>query len=692
MVHDYERDLEENQSKIKSNKDAATQGPLELQNLAFNMKEEELNAIGLMIVTDYKTDEDSRSEWLEMHDDWLRLYSQKDAPIQRPWEGSSEESIPILAEAVNQTSARFRKAFFPGRDKIIKARPVGKVSQEDIDRADRISLHLSWQCMVKNRSYRKNKCALLQDVPLRGSAFTKTWYDPIKEIWVVHNVRAEDLVIPYGRGPRDIEELERKTEIIWMSVNKTRMLKKSGYFIETAEPFTKNDGAEGLQDTEDSIEGLSEAINVDSSTPVKILEQHRFLDLDGDGIEEPYIVTVDAESEKVLRLSQRWDDEDETKEPVEYYTHYYFMQNPDGFYGLGFGHLVGSANKAVNKILRQSIDAGTLANSNTGFISEQIGIRGGEIQTQLGVLKKVNASASDLRNGIYMMDHSGPNAALIQLMELVTSRADRLAMVTDALTGQTDKVLQPTTIMALVEQGLQQFSASLEGLVDSWSLELEKIYRLNRKYLADVEYFAVLDTVPGPQEMVTGKADYADDLQVMPVADPKQAMDQQRLSKAQAEWDFVQNNPLINPGMGMTQNLMPYYEASRRFLEALEVVGIEKLLPNPDEEAQKQQAQQAEQGPISQKEENFFALLPNPQVPPVRPEDKHQEHYDEGMAFLNDPDYGTRMTPEGEQQLKDHIQIHVAFMYGIGEADMADTLTPEGQPPIPPEVPGVEYA
>ncbi len=348
-------------------------------------------------------------------------------------------------------------------------------------------------------------------------------------------------------------------------------------------------------------------------------------------------------------------------------------------------------------MLRQGIDAGTLANTNTGFISEQIGIRGGEIESQLGKFVKVNATAADLKNGMVTMDHKGPNPGLISLAEWVTKRADRLAMVTDALTGQTDKVQQPTTLLALVEQGLQQFSASLEGLVDSWSMELEKIYRLNRKYLNEVEYFAVLDTGQGPKDMAVGRADYADDLQVLPVADPKQAAEQQKMARAEAEWGFANANLLINPALGMEIGMQVdpiyYYEASKRFLEALEIVGIEKLLPNPQEQMAKQQSiqeqQEAAKGPIPAEQENMFALMPKPQVPPVRPEDNHEEHYAKHMDFLNDPDFGTRMTPEGEQQMKDHTQMHVAMMYGIHEANMGDVLTPEGQPPLPP--PGVAY-
>jgi len=63
---------------------------------------------------------------------------------------------------------------------------------------------------------------------------------------------------------------------------------------------------------------------------VQILKQHRYLDMDGDGIEEPYIVWIDATSRKILRITIRYDT-DETgnpinnKEPIEYYTDYPFI-------------------------------------------------------------------------------------------------------------------------------------------------------------------------------------------------------------------------------------------------------------------------------------------------------------------------------------------------------------------------------
>src|SRR3546814_4709624 len=61
-----------------------------------------------------------------------------------------------------------------------------------------------------------------------------------------------------------------------------------------------------LDKAHDELSGLSDSGTVERN-PAKILEQHRFLDLDDDGVPEPYIVWVDATTEKVLRIAIRYD-------------------------------------------------------------------------------------------------------------------------------------------------------------------------------------------------------------------------------------------------------------------------------------------------------------------------------------------------------------------------------------------------
>jgi chaperonin GroES len=609
-----------------------------------------------------------------MHAQWIRLYFQKDQPVNPPWQGSSSESMPIVTEACNQFHARAFKALFPNRS-VIKAIPVGNIRQRDLDRAERVAKHLSFQLLVRDKTYKKRKDALLLGVAVHGSVFTQTYFDPLKRVNCTENVRAVDFVVPYGVGPRELEDIDRKSKIVYKSVNETRILAAAGYFLAPAVPYEQGESTEYDQAV-DEIEGTTDAQR-DKRYWCKLIEQHRLLDLDGDGIEEPYIVTVDCETRKVLRISIRYETDElgnplggswyDLKRPVEYFDHWMFLPNPDGFYGLGMGHLVGNINTAVNKLLRQTIDAGTLANQQTGFIDSSVGIQGGETEMSMGKFKKING-AGRLADHIMPLVFPGPNTALMQIQELLMARGDRLATVTEALTGQMDKVQQPTVVLSLVEQGLEVFSTVYERLIIAWESELDKHFKLNRKYMPETEYVTVMD-LPGLETFQIGKADYADDMQIKPVADPKMATEQQKLTRAMAEWQFLSTNPLV------LQSPFHFYKASERYLKSIEVQNINEVLPQP-----------AVPGRVDDPMmENMATLMPQPVMPMVFPDQDHLTHMQVHQSMQSDPQFAGLMTPAGIQALQMHIQMHIAYAYGSVESPMmGEMLGQIGNPTMAP--------
>lgn len=563
----------------------------ELINLAAKMDEDTKLAIAELALEEYQRDEDSRREWLQMHARWLNLYYQRDKAINPPWVGSSEEGIPLLTEACNQFQSRAYKSFFPNRFPVT-AIPVGKFDAATLERADRVGKYMSWQMMVKDRQYKRDKAALLLGVGIHGSCFTKTYYDPLLRKNCVRNVRAEDLVVNYGIGQRRMDEVERKTEVIYMPVNQSRIYAQVGFFVEPAEAFSGTD-ARPTTEANKRAEGVTRPLTEEDGV-ARVLEQHRVLDLDGDGIAEPYIVWVCEQSRKLLRLAIRYEADQlgtptAGKLPVEYYTHYQFLPNPEGFYGLGLGFLLEKPNSGINKLLRQFIDAATLANAGnlSGFISSNLATNKGEMKIELGKFTKVEASTDDIQKGIKTLSFTGPSPALAEAIQLLMSESKRLSTVTDVVTGDVDKVLQPTTVATLVDQSLQMFTSVQEFLLESWNDELAKVYKLNSKYLSDEEYAAIVGGPEGFSQLVVGAQDFLPDLRVLPIADPRSGSAQQRQQKAQFLWQFVTTNPLT------MQNPLALLEASKRVLQAFEVEDIDKILPGLEQLAMQQQMQQA---------------------------------------------------------------------------------------------------
>lgn len=637
----------------------------ELVDISQDLDDDELSEIAKTVTDDFEADENSRSEWLDMHEQWTKLYFQMDKPMNPPWEGASDESMPMLVESCHQFSARAYQALFPNRN-FLRAMPLGKVDAESKERAKRVQTHMAWQLTVKDKKYKRNKDRLLAATPLHGSVFTKTYYCPVRNRNVVENVRAVDLVVPYGVGPRDIEDLPRKTQILRFSEEKARLYYNAKFFNQM--PKLTSDTKETPVD-----EANSEAEGLQSSSEegtCVILEQHRYLDLDDDGHDEPYIVWVDLTSKKVLRIAIRYDvnevgDPVEGKEPVEYYEHYCFLENPDGFYGLGLGHLIGPLNSAVNKLVRQSIDAGTLANvgNQSGFVSQSLAAGKGDLQMHLGKFTTVPMSSEDISKGIFQFKFPGPQPVLLQIAQVLMARSDRLGMATEAITGQTDKVMQPTTVMALIEQSMKIYSSVYERLIESWEGELDKLYHLNRKHLDPQEYFTALDIRGEIQSMSATREDYAEDFQIKPIADPKMTTDEQKLSKAQAELQFAMSNPLI---VNSPQHL---YNASRRYLDAIGVEDIGEILPNPST------AQMRIDDPMA---ENMGLTQDMPVMAPAYPDQNHDAHLQAHMAFKND--HGAALTSLGLQMLDDHIHAHQAMKVSNGSSQGPAGLGAMGAP------------
>ncbi|GAF93328.1 unnamed protein product, partial [marine sediment metagenome] len=132
--------------------------------------------------------------------------------------------------------------------------------------------------------------------------------------------------------------------------------------------------AQEAKEKADEASGTSKSIE-SKDQPRKILEQHRTWDIKGNGIEEPYIITVDLETENVLRIEEKTQD---------YFTAYNFIPNPNSWMGLGFGHLLEHLNHSVNSLTNQLIDAGTLSNTICGFFNERAGIKAGDLSFDMG--------------------------------------------------------------------------------------------------------------------------------------------------------------------------------------------------------------------------------------------------------------------------------------------------------------------
>jgi hypothetical protein len=650
----------------------------ELINLAAKMSPKKLKELSQTVIEEFDEDVASRQGWEYQHKEWAEIYYQTDTSNDPDNEWGSRQSIPLLTEACNQFAARTRKAFFPNREFVttilssLGTFPQGMSDEEiaaEAERrfitlrpaAERVRKHMNYQLTVKNNRYKQQKDALFLSVSVHGSVFTKAYWDFQTNQPRVDTVRASDLVVPYSAGPVSIEELPRKTHKLFWTKLKTRMLAESGFFTKECEVASNLqqyiDGPREAADSADKIEPQTDSTETQSSLCF-ILEQHRYWEVDN--LIVPVIVWVDYESEEVVRLAIRYETDDNgnpinERRPIEYFTHYKFLENPDGFYGYGYGHMLGSMNLAINDGMRKSLDAAYLANIGrmSGFISQRLVPQddaGEEMSLQLGKFTTVPDTVANISDGIKTMDFSGPDPALVQLVQYLDSRGQRLGSVTEASTGQVDKIRQSNALMTELEQALELPSNIHMRLVDSLTDELAKVYRLNRVHLDERVVFVIKDKVE-----IVSRADYELDAIVTPVFDPKLATMAQRISRAQTELDAVLKNPMS------AQDPAVLNAAFRRFYQAIESEDIDELMPQEPQQAQAPEPQRID----DQRVENMLFLMPVAEQPyfDVFADQDHEQHIAIIEEMVNSP-YAKELDPEAAEKLKQHRQKHVAYLYG----------------------------
>ena len=571
---------------------------LEETNIAEKLDQEKLDEIGARVYEGYIEDLQSKSAWDRQVDEWVKLSAQVKEEKSYPWPKASNIKYPLLATAAMQFAARAYPSLVPANGKIVQFRVVGQDPQgAKAARADKLAKHMNYQLLEDMEDWEEEMDRLLIQLPVVGCLFKKTYFDPIRKRNVSKLVGPKDLVVNYWAA--SLAEAHRKTEIIAMTKNQIRAMKNAEIYLDVVLPDPRNQPA--LPEKADA-HGNSPPSRVDDTFPYVILEQHTYWDLDEDGYQEPYIITIEEQSRKVLRIVARFDSDgiitDQSGdliciEPVEYYTKYGFIPNPDGgFYDIGFGHLLGPINESANTVINQLVDSGTLANLQAGFLGKGLRTKLGETRFQPGEWKAVNATGDDIKKQIFPLPTKEPSEVLFKLLGLLLESGKELASVAEIFTGKMPGQNTPaTTTQASIEQGMKVFTAIYKRTYRSLTKEFKKIFRLNSLYDENFEKARlILD------ENITKEEYDVRAYDVCPTADPMAVSTTQKEMKARALMEII---PLG------TVNIM---EVTKRVLEAQEQPNLEALMqqpqPQPDPKIIQAQikAKETEQKMVNEKE------------------------------------------------------------------------------------------
>jgi len=608
-------------------------------NLAEYMSEDTLQSLASDLVGDFDDDIGSRKDWMQTYVDGIQLLGMKIEERTEPWEGACGVYHPLLSEALVKFQAETIMETFPAAGPV-KTQIVGKETQEKKDAAERVADDMNYQLTDVMQEFRPEHERMLWGLGLSGNAFKKVYYCPTIGRQVSMFVPAEDLVVPYGAT--DLASSPRVTHVMRKTPNELRKLQVAGFWrdIELPEP----------SDSFDEVEKkIAEKMGFRATTDdrYKILEMQVDLDLPGyedeedgepTGIALPYIVTIDKANSIVLSIRRNWRPEDEHKKKRSHFVHYGYIPG-FGFYCFGLIHLIGAFAKSGTSILRQLVDAGSLANLPGGFKTRGLRIKGDDTPIAPGEFRDVDVPSGTMRDNVMPLPYKEPSQVLAQLMNQIIEEGRRFASAADMKISDMSAQAPVGTTLAILERTLKVMSAVQARIHYSFKEELRLLRDIIRDYTPDTYTYEPVEGSPRAK-----KSDY-DNVDVIPVSDPNAATMAQKITQYQAVLQLAQGAPQI-------YNLPKLH---RQMLDVLGIKNAQQLVKLPED--------QKPEDPIT---ENTNVLMMKP-VKAFYYQD-HKAHIAVHMAAMQDPKIMQLVGQNPQAQamqaaMMAHINEHVAYEY-----------------------------
>ena len=611
-------------------------------NLAEEIDDRELSSIASELLEGFEGDIASRKDWIQTYVDGLELLGLKIEERSEPWEGACGVYHPLLSEALVKFQAETMMSIFPAAGPV-KTHVIGKETPEKKAAAERVQEDMNYELTEVMQEYRPETERMLWGLGLAGNAFKKVYEDAQLGRQVSMYVPAEDMVVPYGAS--SLESADRITHVMRKTENELRALQVAGFYrdVDLGEP------ANALDEVEKKIaEKLG--FRASSDDRYKILEMHVNLDLDGyehtdengepTGIALPYIVTIEKGTSTVLSIRRNWEPEDEKHKKLQHFVHYGYIPG-FGFYCFGLIHLIGAYAKSGTSLIRQLVDAGSLANLPGGFKTRGLRVKGDDTPIAPGEFRDVDVPSGVMRDNIMPLPYKEPSQVLMALLNQIVEEGRRFANTADLQISDMSAAAPVGTTLAILERTLKVMSAVQARIHYSLKQEL----KLLKKIIAEN---APLDYDYEPEEG-SRKAKQSDyhNVDVIPVSDPNASTMAQKIVQYQAVMQLAAQSP----------NLFNMPLLYRQMLDVLSIKNAHKLIPLPEDMKPKD--------PVT---ENQDILMMKP-AKAFQYQD-HTSHITVHMSAMKDPKIlqllqGNPMAQQLQSAMMAHINEHLGFQYRV---------------------------
>lgn len=614
-------------------------------NLAETMSPGRLSRIAMDLLDAIDVDKESREKRDKQYEEGIRRTGLgDDAPGGASFPGASKVVHPVLTEACIDFAARIMNEMMPPEGPV-KGKTVGSPTNDKDDKAERISRYMNLQLteLMPNVYYEFEQG--FTECPLGGAFYTKFVFEEDGMSIVV--IPIDKIHRPWSSGsiyiqPRITHEqeidrfqyLDNVRNGLWVDVLNPEV---SSDIPEQTNASLSNDRVVGRDQPSENIDKIRTVFE----SSVKIALE------DDDAPVEPYLITVDKDTRKILSIYRNWRQEDTAKQRLDFVIEWPFWPWRGG-YPIGMTHMIGGLSGAATGSLRALLDQALLSTVQSGVRLKGGATAGGQnVKAQPMQTTEIQGSLAqdDIRKTYMPLPFPPPSPVLFQLLGFVVDAARGVIRTTfdeyDKFNGQTPV----GTANMFIEQGLKNLGAIHGRLHRSMRRFLKQLWDINARTVNNEK---VQDDFG---ELIVTREDFSGPMNVVPVSDPRIFSDMQRQSMAQ----------LVAQRATTLPQLYDLRKAELYFLKQMNV-------PEPEQFLQPQ-AQPVQQNAVAENTTAANGL-------PIKayPGQDHEAHLATHIAFLQSPLFGSNpiLAVKYLPVMLPHLAEHLALWYAAAMLESAN--------------------
>lgn len=596
-------------------------------NLADDIDDDVLVSIGSRVKRQFDEDLASMDSWTQAVENGINLMKQEYSGKSFPWENASNYKDPILTEAATVFGDKASLELLRARD-LVSAAVIGRDPEgKKKEICERISEVMNYQVNYDMDGWRDDQERLFYCLPVVGAVFKKVVFDPLEK-------KCESMVINYpdfavNQATKSMLKCRSFSHILEFSDNEVLERVRCGKWIDPNPPKDeKQTDKRGDQNSNEQQEVID---NIDNQA--KFIEQHTFFDIDDDGYEEPYIITIKHSTGKVVRILPRYDEysviveygekddkkympvsevlkiEEEAQlkeyggqeavdliampvpkidpnkytlvkvEPFQNIVKYGFITSPDNtFLDLGYSHLLGALTQNINTTTNQINDRTSLNILGGGFLAKEFRIKKGQMRFRMGEYMQTEVPAEKLAKAIFPQPLQEPSTTAYQMRSEMSERAKGFLAVVD-ISGKLQATTAPTTALAIIQEAIIPTTALFKRILSAESKEFQILFRINQRTFPTEKYRKILDE-PEADPMVDFNFDTMD---IIPTANAEMSSKMHRIQTSTLEMEQI---PLILQAGGNPAPII------KNFFDAIGSELIDEIFPEEGSMSEEDKAMQ----------------------------------------------------------------------------------------------------